>query len=188
MRLLVAFVPERTTEALCGDLIEEYQRGRSRAWFWRQVLVAVVASVTHEVRSKKLHTIRALFIGYVVATGLCYFTTSLVARFVWGYKAYLAFLPFVFFSAAASGWVVRRSHGKPMVLVFAVFCIVASIVSFAAYAWLPFYDRIFYDRIPVPVLAFFAVSDFIVGPVGVVLGGFWGPSVRGNSSSQSLAC
>ena len=183
MKLLVAFVPERTAEALCGDLIEEYRRGRSRAWFWGQVAVALVVSATHEARSKKLHTIRALLLGYVVATGLCYFTTSLVARFVWGYKAFLVFLPFVFFSAAASGWVVRRSHGKSMVPVFAAFCIVASIVAFAAYVWLPIYDTI-----PIPVLAFFAASDFVVGPVGVVVGGFWGSSVGGNSSSQSLVC
>src|SRR5262245_63925343 len=119
MKLLVAFVPERTAEALCGDLIEEYRRGRSRGWFWGQVLVALVVSATQEVQSNKLHTIRALLIGYSVAAVLCYVTTSLVAhfvQFVLGLKTYLLFLPFVFFSAAASGWVVRRSHAKPTVL------------------------------------------------------------------------
>jgi hypothetical protein len=29
-------------EALAGDLIEQYQDGRSRAWWWRQVIVAIV--------------------------------------------------------------------------------------------------------------------------------------------------
>ena len=28
-------------EALAGDLLEEYQRGRSKLWYWRQVLIAV---------------------------------------------------------------------------------------------------------------------------------------------------
>jgi hypothetical protein len=191
MKLLVAFAPERTKEALCGDLIEEYRRRRSRVWFWRQVAVALVLSATHEAGSKKLYTIRALLLGYVVATGLCYFTTSLVALFVSGYKAYVVLLPFVFFSAAASGWAVQRSHGKPMVLVFAAFCIAISIASFAAYAWLPIYPR--YPtaanlrEIPIPVLAFFAASDFVVGPIGVLLGGLLG-SPGGNSSSRSLVC
>jgi len=28
-------------EALIGDLVEEYRRGRSRAWYWAQVLSSV---------------------------------------------------------------------------------------------------------------------------------------------------
>jgi signal peptidase I len=31
-------------DALTGDLLEEYQRGRSNAWYWRQVLCALIAS------------------------------------------------------------------------------------------------------------------------------------------------
>lgn len=31
-------------EPLCGDLIEELERGRSRRWFWRQFLYAWAAS------------------------------------------------------------------------------------------------------------------------------------------------
>lgn len=30
-------------EALAGDLIEEFHTGRSRAWYWRQVLLAIMA-------------------------------------------------------------------------------------------------------------------------------------------------
>ncbi len=30
-------------ESLAGDLIEEYHAGRSRAWYWRQVLLAIAA-------------------------------------------------------------------------------------------------------------------------------------------------
>jgi hypothetical protein len=30
-------------ESLAGDLIEQYQEGRSRAWYWRQVLAAINA-------------------------------------------------------------------------------------------------------------------------------------------------
>src|ERR1700689_2164743 len=32
-------------EALVGDLIEEFSLGRSRAWFWRQILHALCSGV-----------------------------------------------------------------------------------------------------------------------------------------------
>ena len=35
------FGPERNQEALAGDLNEAFQQGRSKAWYWRQVLAAI---------------------------------------------------------------------------------------------------------------------------------------------------
>ena len=177
-KLLVAFVPERTAEALCGDLVEQYRHGRSRAWFWEQVLVALLVSVKQEVQSRTLHAIRGFVVGYSVAAVLCYYTTSLAATFVRSNTAYLLFLPLVFFSAAASGWVVQRSHSKPMVLVYAGACVVAAGVIFAAYSWLPIFEAR-----PVPVLAFFIAADFIVGPAGVIVGGLWESSEAKKASA-----
>jgi hypothetical protein len=170
-KLLESFAAERTSEALLGDLIEQYQGGRSRVWYWRQVLQAVAISAGREVRRRKLQSISAIIVGCVTALPLCYFLTSLAARFVVGYKTYLVFLPLTFFSAAVSGWIVRRSHPRPMVVIYAGFCLVASAVAFALYAWLPNFERI-----PVPVLAYFFAVDFIIGPLGVLAGGLWGSS------------
>jgi hypothetical protein len=39
LALLQRVVPDN--EALIGDLIEEFEAGRSRAWFWRQTVVAI---------------------------------------------------------------------------------------------------------------------------------------------------
>jgi hypothetical protein len=39
MWLLDRFAPD--DEGLTGDLVEELERGRSRAWFWRQAIAAV---------------------------------------------------------------------------------------------------------------------------------------------------
>ena len=50
-------------EALAGDLLEEFQRRRSVAWYWRQVLGAIVASVTGELRRHwKLLSLEAVFV------------------------------------------------------------------------------------------------------------------------------
>jgi hypothetical protein len=38
-------------EALAGDLLEEYNRGRSNTWYWRQVIVAVAVEFATEIRS-----------------------------------------------------------------------------------------------------------------------------------------
>src|SRR4051812_18562581 len=54
--------PER--ESLIGDLIEQYQRGRSSVWYWRQVLIAIVAGATRDVRDHKVLALRALAIGW----------------------------------------------------------------------------------------------------------------------------
>ena len=137
-KLLELLVPQRTSEALLGDLIEQYESGRSRRWYWRQVILALVISAGREARTRKLQAIRAVIVGYLTGASLCYFTTSLAARFVGGYTAYLVFLPLAFVSAAASGWIVRRSHPRAMVLIFSGFCVVASVVAFAVYFCFPF--------------------------------------------------
>jgi hypothetical protein len=170
-KLLELLVPQRTSEALLGDLIEQYESGRSRRWYWRQVILALVISAGREARTRKLQAIRAVIVGYLTGASLFYFTTSLAARFVGGYTAYFVFLPLAFFSAAASGWIVRRSHPRAMVLIWAGFCVVASVVAFAMYAWLPISDRM-----PAPILVFIAAVDFIVAPLGVLAGGLWGSS------------
>ncbi|HEV2246272.1 MAG TPA: hypothetical protein VGW37_06435 [Terriglobia bacterium] len=38
-------------EALAGDLLEEFQRRRSVAWYWRQVISAIFASFANELRA-----------------------------------------------------------------------------------------------------------------------------------------
>ncbi len=167
-RLLESLVAGPSSEALLGDLIEQYRGGRSRTWYWRQVLQAIVIGAGREAWNRKLQTAGAVIIGWATAVPLCYLLTAVAARFVGGYTAYLVFLPLVFVSAAASGWIVRRSYSRSMVASYAGFCLVASAVAFAMYAWLPVFDRM-----PLPVLVFVAASDFIIGPMGVLAGGVW---------------
>jgi hypothetical protein len=51
-------------EVLAGDLIEEYRRGRSAAWYCRQVVVALLIGYGKEIRTHKLLAVRALVIGW----------------------------------------------------------------------------------------------------------------------------
>ena len=48
---LLEHLTRRTqNDALAGDLLEEFRSGRSAAWFWRQVLLAILASVASALR------------------------------------------------------------------------------------------------------------------------------------------
>lgn len=50
-------------EALEGDLLEEFQHRRSAAWYWRQVLRAIVASLVGQLRQHwKLLSLEAAFV------------------------------------------------------------------------------------------------------------------------------
>jgi hypothetical protein len=40
-------------ESLAGDLIEQYQEGRSRAWYWKQVVAAVSIAQVHAIRASR---------------------------------------------------------------------------------------------------------------------------------------
>ena len=44
-------VPGNENEALAGDLLEEFHRRGSAAWYWRQVLGAMVAGFSKQLRA-----------------------------------------------------------------------------------------------------------------------------------------
>jgi len=49
--LLHRMVPGENNEALAGDLLEEFHRRGSVAWYWRQVLGAMVAGFSKQLRA-----------------------------------------------------------------------------------------------------------------------------------------
>jgi hypothetical protein len=49
---------------LAGDLIEEYRGGRSAAWYWRQVLLAVAVGLRQEILSHKFLAAKAVVTGW----------------------------------------------------------------------------------------------------------------------------
>ena len=44
--------PKYRRESLVGDLFEEFQRGRTRAWYWRQTAAAILIGGTQVLRVK----------------------------------------------------------------------------------------------------------------------------------------
>jgi hypothetical protein len=58
-RLLERLVPKQDHDVLLGDLHEEYQHGRSRMWYWFQIVAAIAASSWKDIRTHKLAALGA---------------------------------------------------------------------------------------------------------------------------------
>jgi hypothetical protein len=117
----------RHAEALIGDLLELQQEGRSRWWYWRQVLIAIVADIANTVRASGRSLIVALVVGWVailvwrelnalfIAHSADIYRSlraSSVARpdrllIIWSLGALLRFVSFV-----GIGWLVARLNTR----------------------------------------------------------------------------
>jgi hypothetical protein len=114
--------------------MEAYQRGCSRAWYWKQVLAAIMVNFRQEIMAHPVLALRAIAVGmstwflyrYGVAPRLL---TPIARRFLqpsgfpfspWALTWWIVSLTV----SAASGWIIARLH-RPhrigMVLVFAAF-------------------------------------------------------------------
>jgi hypothetical protein len=51
-------------DALLGDLFEDFRRGRSAGWYWRQVLAAILVSLAKQLRYRWASTGFAIFWSY----------------------------------------------------------------------------------------------------------------------------
>ena len=127
----------RENESLAGDLMEDYGRGRSNAWYWRQVLAAIVMSLYEEVRAHVFLAIKATFTGWAAQFLFQFVAWGLLSRFhLWlpllhklplffgyGIAASLTWLILWTPIWVGSGWSVGklyRSHLVGMVLLFSM--------------------------------------------------------------------
>jgi hypothetical protein len=114
--LLEHFGSGPRNDHITGDLMEAYEEGRSRGWYWKQVLAAITVSLWHEIVAHPVLTLRAITIGwaawfsfyYGVGPGLL---GPFVRRFFVpsGYPfapSMLIWLTLSLFVRAASGWIV----------------------------------------------------------------------------------
>lgn len=130
--LLEHFYSSQKNESLIGDLMEEYRCGRSRAWYWREVLGAILVSFFREIRTHSLLAICALATGWTIWLSYQSVSPPLLNEF---FFSWLDKLPLVFGHGtpeglgwwiiwlsvrATSGWIVAklyRAHATAMVLV-----------------------------------------------------------------------
>jgi hypothetical protein len=76
--LLTRMTSGDKSDSVIGDLVEQYQSGRSRWWYRRQVTAAILASVTSDIGNNKWLAARASLTGLVLYL-LMAFPVNLVA-------------------------------------------------------------------------------------------------------------
>jgi peptidoglycan/LPS O-acetylase OafA/YrhL len=64
--LLDRFGASPQIETIAGDLLEQYQQGRSRLWYWREVITAILMGAWSEFRQHSLLMLRAVAMGWLL--------------------------------------------------------------------------------------------------------------------------
>lgn len=160
-------------ESFVGDLIEEYDAGRSRTWYWRQVLSAVLLGSIRHMGAHPTRALVAVMTGW--ATLLLFFfmlgdlTANGLAGWVWNWDRQTAYETQVWWpfqitallvsytGFAVSGlvvvWVHRRQAGA-MLVAYAL----SMLVVLAASATLVEVLTRRNGAVPVPHTLFYVVS------------------------------
>lgn len=169
-------------DAIAGDLLEQYRSGRSRRWYWQQVVIAIVTGVRGDVRAHKVMVLRGLVIGWMLYVLFSYpviwfgrevndaiarvLPSSALSRF-FGTMLPSDLLAWV--ACAATGWIVARLHPGQSAAV--VFVYAASVLVFE-YAVIVIGLTQHDMPEPIPVWAM-SVGVFlaVVRPLSILLGG-----------------
>jgi hypothetical protein len=180
-RLLERLVSGPHGDALAGDLVEQYRHGRSGAWFWRQVVLAILAGVGKGVRDHKLLAVRAIAIGLA-----CYLLSAFPIIWLAQWLANEGLLRFFWSSiwltytaCAASGWFVARLHAAHQL---AMVCVYAT--SLLLFEWMRWGVGFFIGRAIHPVtpqLLAISVLVLFTRPLLVLLGGLTAALARGGA-------
>jgi hypothetical protein len=112
-----------TDGVIAGDLLEEFNRGRSAAWYWRQVLVAIFVGCTSEVSHHRVLAARAILITWAANYGALMLgrevMIGLFRHRLLAYHPQLAMWAICFLGGLASGLLVallHRGHRNAMLL------------------------------------------------------------------------
>jgi hypothetical protein len=184
------FLTKRQRESLVGDLIEQYGEGRSVAWYWGQVLGAIVASTTEELVGHKVMALRALALGlglyflfsfpvsWMSATAQGWIGSALVscgpAAFwcqFWSNQFSAELL--VYAACALSGWIIARLHREHAIPAVCLFSAAVLVLEYGMIACLlaanppP-------PGVPRTTVVLVSILSVLGRPVAVLFGGLSG--------------
>ena len=185
-------------ESFIGDLVEEYGNGRSRMWYWRQVLSAIVLTSIRQIGAHPVRTLAAVATGWATTLLLFFIlgdrVASGLAGWIWDWDRQTAYQTDVWWpfwitallvsytGFGLSGFGVVRLHRRaagPMLIAYAVSMLV---VLTAAAALIEVLGRR-NGAVPVPHTLFYVVSvalphwwrsGLLLAPLTILVGGALG--------------
>jgi hypothetical protein len=180
------------TESLIGDIDEQFARGRTSSWYWRQVVFAILVGVASGVRHHTPLAIRsivltwAIVIAWVESTWMLYLWVSDAWVNGWANASVILFEFWVPFGgglclvwcagSAISGWMsARLSDGNRATLIIcSMLAEVPLSLWWTRHFWL-FGEFTTRDspRLWVPNYLWAAIVLFGM-PTSIFLGGLWG--------------
>jgi hypothetical protein len=156
--------------SIVGDILEDYQAGRSRVWLWWQVASAIVFVTLRGIRRQPLHALAAVVMGWtVLLLGFTFGDASAdgLAKLLWnwdrqtGYGTHI-WWPFQICATlvsyagfAMSAWIVGRVYRTSPAMLLAF---VASVVAVLAASALVLEILMRRGPVPVPHPLFYLVS------------------------------
>jgi len=81
--LLEHLVHGEENEALAGDLLEEFSQGRTAAWYWYQVFVAILVAFSKELRARWITILFAVIVSSAVPYELIWRSSEFERLFTW---------------------------------------------------------------------------------------------------------
>lgn len=117
--------------AVAGDLLQEYRKGQSTLWYWKEVVCAVCAYSAATIWEHKWLTARAIATGYVFYWIVVRTVMRDLVHPWWNGVAPAALYPLVaYLPWLLNGWLIGRLHrpySTAMVTAYAVWLIVRSV-------------------------------------------------------------
>jgi hypothetical protein len=186
--LLERFVEGPRRESLVGDLLEQYSQGRSTAWYWRQVLTAIVASAARDISAHKRLAVRAVAIGWLAYAllslpvhWLAVITSQRIQDWIvtsGHYSFWPVFLTgpltatlFACIAGAAIGWIVARTHPNHAATMVSLFSVSVLLFELGFTALMLATQS---HHLPTPPAALMLPMVLAMGtPVSVLIGGLW---------------
>ena len=123
------------TEAIDGDLFEQYRQGRSAGWYWRQVLLSIGLHLVSGPRNSPLRTLKVVLFGNVILFGLLvlYAIPMMIAGMpfrihgeTFAISSFIGGVPLLltcFAASAAAGRFIRRRWSPQQPGIFLLFAV-----------------------------------------------------------------
>ena len=143
--ILERFCAGYRSDSLAGDLIEQFQQGESRRWFWKQVVAAVLVARTRHAEQRLLLPALRVFLRVAIEAAVvltvCALadqsrrTHSLLELLTPHFMATIvALITTVMIALAASVWTSQKRPASTLInSLIAAFAVIA--LGFGAFTW-----------------------------------------------------